>query len=118
MAEPDHTPPTQPGEPIQVEVAFAKPDLQVIVPLQVPPATTAAEAIQRSELAARFPELEPLTYKYGIFGKVCKPDQALRAGDRIEIYRPLIADPKQVRRERAAKGKKTRKGAKALTKDG
>ena len=101
---------------IAVEVAFAKPDVQVIVPLEVPPTTTAAEAIQRSELAARFPELEPLSYKYGIFGKVCKPDQVLRSGDRVEIYRPLIADPKQVRKDRAAKGKKTRKGAKAIGK--
>ena len=128
MADPDSTPPMasgqasppttadqqQPSESIQVEVAFAKPEVQVIVPLQVPAATTAAEAIQRSELAARFPELEPLTYKYGIFGKVCKPDQVLRSGDRVEIYRPLIADPKQVRKDRAAKGKKTRKGAKAI----
>ena len=109
--------PDQPKETIQVEVAFAKPEVQVIVPLKVPPATTAVEAIQRSELAARFAELEPLTYKYGIFGKVCKPDQPLREGDRIEIYRPLIADPKQVRKDRAAKGKKTRKGAKAIGKE-
>jgi hypothetical protein len=107
--------PDQYTQPIQIEVAFAKPEVQVIVPLQVPPATTAAEAIQRSELGARFPELEPLTYKYGIFGKVCTPDQTLRDGDRVEIYRPLIADPKQVRRDRAAKGKKTRKGAKAIS---
>ena len=123
MVEPDSPQPDQSSQPnqpqdlIQVEVAFAKPEVQVIVPLQVPPTTTAAEAIQRSELAARFPELEPLSYKYGIFGKACKPDQTLREGDRVEIYRPLIADPKQVRKDRAAKGKKTRKGAKAIGKE-
>lgn len=129
MAEPDQQPTaehdqgnsneaaSQDKETIRVEVAYAKPNVQVIVPMEVPPTTTAAMAIQRSELAARFAELEPLTYKYGIFGKVCKPDQVLREGDRVEIYRPLIADPKKVRKERAAKGKKTRKGAKAIGKE-
>ena len=83
-----------------------------------PPGGTALQAIQASKIAERFPELadeDANKLKMGIFGKQCKADQALRAGDRVEIYRPLIADPKQVRKERAAKGKQTRKGAKALT---
>jgi putative ubiquitin-RnfH superfamily antitoxin RatB of RatAB toxin-antitoxin module len=107
---------TNAAAPIQVEVAYAKPDVQVILSLEVPAGTTAEQAIERSEIAQRFPELERPDLKMGIFGKLCKPAQVLRDGDRVEIYRPLIADPKQVRKERAAKGKQTRKGAKALTK--
>ena len=102
---------------INVEVAYAKPDTQVIIAVELPQGSTAADAITQSEIKLRFPELAAQEHKFGIFGKVCKPDQVLREGDRIEIYRPLIADPKQVRKERAAKGKKTRKGAKALTGD-
>ena len=104
---------TSPATPI--EVAYAKPDIQVILTIEVPPGTTAEQAVQRSEIAQRFPELDRPDLKMGIFGKLCKPNQVLREGDRVEIYRPLIADPKQVRKERAAKGKQTRKGAKALT---
>jgi putative ubiquitin-RnfH superfamily antitoxin RatB of RatAB toxin-antitoxin module len=107
---------TRTSSPIHVEVAYAKPDIQVILTVEVPPATSAEQAIQRSEIAQRFPELDRGDLKMGIFGKLCKPAQVLRDGDRVEIYRPLIADPKQVRKERAAKGKQTRKGAKALTK--
>lgn len=104
-------------EPVNVEVAYAKPESQVIIALEVTPGTTAVQAIAQSGIMQRFPELEADDHKFGIFGKVCKPDQPLREGDRVEIYRPLIADPKQVRKERAAKGKKTRKGAKALPKE-
>jgi len=106
------------AEPVNVEVAYAKPETQIIIALEVTPGTTAAQAIAQSGMVQRFPELEANDHKFGIFGKVCKPDQPLREGDRVEIYRPLIADPKQVRKERAAKGKKTRKGAKALPKEG
>lgn len=103
---------------IQVEVAYAKPDTQAILTVQVAPGTTAEQAMQASGITERFPELAQLTgqdLKMGIFGKACKPAQVVRDGDRIELYRPLIADPKKVRKERAAKGKQTRKGAKALT---
>jgi putative ubiquitin-RnfH superfamily antitoxin RatB of RatAB toxin-antitoxin module len=107
---------TNTATPIHVEVAYAKPDVQVILAVEAPPGATAEQVIQRSEIAQRFPELDRPDLKMGIFGKLCKPAQGLRDGDRVEIYRPLIADPKQVRKERAAKGKQTRKGAKALTK--
>ena len=107
---PDHAPATD----IKVEVAYALPERQLIVALEAAPGITADQAIARSGIAAQFLELEQGGFKFGLFGKVCKPDQVLREGDRVEIYRPLIADPKQVRRERAAKGKSTRKGAKAI----
>lgn len=105
---------TNTASTIPVEVAYAKPDIQVILTLEAPPGITAEQAVQRSEIAQRFPELDRPDLKMGIFGKLCKSNQVLRKGDRVEIYRPLIADPKQVRKERAAKGKQTRKGTKAL----
>lgn len=101
-------------ERIQVEVAYARPDVQVIVPLELHAGCTAAEAIRHSGVLERFPEIDLAAQKFGIFGKLVKPDQVLRAGDRIEIYRALIADPKAVRKQRAAEGKVMKKGAAAL----
>ncbi|TXS91262.1 RnfH family protein [Parahaliea maris] len=98
------------SESIHVEVAYALPDRQAIVPLQVPAGTTAIEAIHQSGLQRQFEDLDPDSAKLGIFGKVVSPQQALRDGDRVEIYRPLIADPKEVRKARAAKAKERRKG--------
>ena len=95
---------------IPVEVAYARPDTQVIVPLDVEPGTTAVAAIEQSGILYIFPEIDMSTVKVGIFGKVCPKDQVLRDKDRVEIYRPLIADPKQVRKQRASDGKKMRKG--------
>ncbi|WP_461536125.1 RnfH family protein [Spongorhabdus nitratireducens] len=95
---------------IQVEVAYARPDEQVIVPLTVPAGTTVFEAAQRSGITEKFPEIELGSAKMGIFGKtVPKPqERALENGERVEIYRPLIADPKEVRRRRAEKAKAAR----------
>ncbi|WP_367025959.1 RnfH family protein [Methylococcus sp. ANG] len=90
-------------EPIRVEVAYARPDVQVIVPLGVAEETSAAAAIEASGLLEKFPEIDLAVNKIGIFGKACGVDQPLRQGDRVEIYRPLIADPKESRRQRAAK---------------
>ncbi len=95
---------------IQVEVAYAKPDIQVIVPVAVEEGASIATAIHRSGLLERFPEIDLETVKVGIFGKLSKQDTALRAKDRVEIYRPLIADPKEVRKQRAAEGKTMKKG--------
>jgi putative ubiquitin-RnfH superfamily antitoxin RatB of RatAB toxin-antitoxin module len=91
--ETNSTPP-----PIHVEVAYAKPDVQVLLAIEVPLGTTATHAIQRSEIAQRFPELDRTDLKMGVFGKLCKPAQELRDGDRVEIYRPLIADPNRCAR--------------------
>lgn len=97
-------------EPFVVEVAFALPQRQKIVTLTVPPGTTARQAVELSGLAAEFPEIELADLKLGIFSKAVKPDAVLRAQDRVEIYRPLQADPKAVRRQRAEAGKAMKKG--------
>ncbi len=94
----------------RVEVAYALPGRQLVVPVEVEEGTTAREAVERSGLLDEFPEIDLAASKLGIFGKLTKPDQPLRARDRVEIYRPLIADPKEVRKQRAAAGKKMSKG--------
>lgn len=97
---------------ILVEVAYARPDKQVIVPLKVKPDTTVKAAIDYSGILNLFSEIDLEKNKVGIFGKITALDTVLREGDRIEIYRPLIADPKQIRRQRAAQGKQMKKGKK------
>lgn len=88
---------------IQVEVAYAAPDQQWLVALDVPPGTTAAEAIRLSGILEENPGLD--TSSVGIFGEHVEPARPLEAGDRVEIYRPLAADPREVRRELARRGK-------------
>jgi putative ubiquitin-RnfH superfamily antitoxin RatB of RatAB toxin-antitoxin module len=88
---------------MKVEVAYAKPDEQALLSVELEEGATAEAAIRRSGVLERFPEIDLETGKIGIFSKPCKLDQVLRAGDRVEIYRPLIADPKEARRQRAAK---------------
>ncbi len=88
-------------ELIRVEVAYARPDQQVILTVDVPAGSSIEEAVKRSSIIDRFPEINLKENKVGIFGKAKTLDQALRAGDRVEIYRPLIADPKESRRQRA-----------------
>ena len=97
-------------ETINVEVAYALPDRQVIIPVNVDAGTTIGGAIVQSGIMMQFPELDIEHSDVGIFGKVAPMTTVLSEGDRVEIYRPLIADPKEVRRKRAAEGKKTRKG--------
>jgi uncharacterized protein len=90
---------------IQVEVAYARPDRQEIVPVNVPEGTTALEAAKLSGISDIFPEIDPDTIDMGVFGKVIKDPAAhkLREGDRVELYRPLKIDPKQARLNRAKK---------------
>jgi putative ubiquitin-RnfH superfamily antitoxin RatB of RatAB toxin-antitoxin module len=95
---------------ILVEVAYALPKQQLILELMVPEGTTAEQAVQKSGVLAKFPEIDLTQNKLGIFGKLVKADIVLREKDRVEIYRPLIADPKEVRRQRAAEGKVMKKG--------
>jgi putative ubiquitin-RnfH superfamily antitoxin RatB of RatAB toxin-antitoxin module len=95
---------------IRVEVVYALPNEQILLKQQVPEGTTVTEAIQASGVLAKHPEIDLATAKLGIFGKLTKPDAELRDKDRIEIYRPLIADPKEVRRKRAEEGKAMKKG--------
>jgi len=95
---------------ILIEVAYALPGKQLIIPLKVTEGTTAAEAVTASGIQKKFPEIDLAQNKLGIFGKLTKNDTVLREHDRVEIYRPLIADPKEVRRQRAAEGKTMKKG--------
>ena len=89
---------------IKVEVAYGLPDKQAILEIEVPEGTSALEAAQRSRIAERFPGLSlDEDTKLGVFGHLVAPSQMLRAGDRVEVYRPLIADPKEVRKARAAR---------------
>jgi putative ubiquitin-RnfH superfamily antitoxin RatB of RatAB toxin-antitoxin module len=89
---------------IAVEVAFAAPEAQAIVAVNVSTGTTAEEAVMQSGISKRFAEIE-LPMPLGIFGHAIKPNQVLREGDRVEIYRPLLADPKEVRKRKAAEAK-------------
>jgi len=95
---------------IAIEVAYALPEEQKIISLEVIEGMELAEAVNQSGILDMFPEIDLATAKVGIFGKLKKANTVLREGDRVEIYRKLIADPKQVRKERAAQGKQTRKG--------
>ena len=93
------------ADPIQVEVCYALPELQAMVALTVAAGTTAGQALERSDLARRFPDIETGSAVLGIRGKRVEHDHVLEAGDRLEILRPLTADPKETRRRLAAKGK-------------
>ncbi|PKO46412.1 MAG: RnfH family protein [Betaproteobacteria bacterium HGW-Betaproteobacteria-22] len=95
---------------ITVEVAYALPDEQLIIPTKVSEGATAEQAIITSGILNKFPEIDLNTNKIGIFGKLTRLDTVLRHMDRVEIYRPLIADPKEVRKQRAADGKIMKKG--------
>ncbi len=92
-------------ELIHVEVAYARPDKQMILPVDVEEGTTALTAVEKSGIVEHFPEIDLANIKLGIFGKAQKADYLLKAGDRVEIYRPLIADPKESRRKRASEAK-------------
>jgi putative ubiquitin-RnfH superfamily antitoxin RatB of RatAB toxin-antitoxin module len=103
---------------IRVEVAYARPDRQLIIPVDIPQGATLEQAITQSRIQEQFPEIQLPTAKVGIFGKLSKLSAPVRAGDRIEIYRPLLADPKAVRKQRAAEGKQMRKGGGSLESEG
>jgi putative ubiquitin-RnfH superfamily antitoxin RatB of RatAB toxin-antitoxin module len=99
------------SESIMVEVVYALQDRQELVALTLPAGTSAREAVEHSGLLEKFPEIDPDRNKLGVFARLVKPDTVLRHRDRVEIYRPLIADPKEVRKRRAAEGKAMKKGA-------
>lgn len=92
-----------PEELITIEVAHARPEKQVLKSLQVVAGTTVQQAIELSGIREDFPDLEVDPQRLGVFSNRASPDQPLRQGDRVEIYRPLIADPKEARRKRALK---------------
>jgi putative ubiquitin-RnfH superfamily antitoxin RatB of RatAB toxin-antitoxin module len=98
------------AESIQIEITYAKPDRQDVVRLKLPEGSTIQQAIEASGLTQRYPEIDLTKTKVGIYGKLSRMDTVVRERDRVEIYRPLIADPKEVRKQRAAEGKVMKKG--------
>jgi hypothetical protein len=100
---------------IEVEVVYALHDAQRVVRVQVEHGATVEQAVAKSGLLVEFPDIDlGGKNKVGVWNKLSKLDTALRDRDRVEIYRPLIADPKEVRRQRAAEGKVMKKGAAEL----
>jgi putative ubiquitin-RnfH superfamily antitoxin RatB of RatAB toxin-antitoxin module len=96
---------------IDVEIVYALRNEQKIVKLSLDEGSTLRQAVENSGLMAMFPEINlDAGNKTGIWGKLAKADTVLRDRDRVEIYRPLLADPKEVRKQRAAEGKAMKKG--------
>ena len=91
------------SDEILVEIAYALPEEQVIISIKVPTIFNVQQAIEKSGIQKKFPSIDLSKNKVGIFGKKTTLDHTLNDRDRIEIYRPLILDPKEMRRKRAAK---------------
>ena len=98
------------NDSISVEVIYALPQTQTLLTVKLPQGGTVAEAIRLSGILDKHAEIDMDKNKLGIFGKLSKADTVLRDKDRVEIYRPLLADPKEIRRQRAEQGKVTKKG--------
>jgi len=98
------------AESLSIEIAYALPEKQELVHLNLPFGSTVQQAIQASGLIQKYPDIDPTKNKVGIFGKLTKLDTPLRDRDRVEIYRPLIADPKEIRKKRVEEGKAMKKG--------
>lgn len=86
---------------IEVEVAYARADEQALVTVTVPAGATLRQAIEASGILERFPEIDLDSQKVGVFSRIAGPDDVVQERDRVEIYRSLIADPKEMRRQRA-----------------
>lgn len=95
---------------LTVEVVYALPAQQTLLRVELAEGATVEDAIRASGVLEACPEIDLAQNKVGIFSKLVKLDETVRDRDRVEIYRPLIADPKEVRRKRAEEGKVTRKG--------
>ncbi|WP_296654362.1 RnfH family protein [Paraburkholderia sp.] len=104
---------------IAVDVCYALPDAQTLIAVELPPGATVRQAIDASGIAARHPEIDLATLKVGIYGKLKPLDATLADHDRVEIYRPLIVDPKAARQRRVDKTRKAGsvEGRKWLHKD-
>ncbi|GAA0852807.1 RnfH family protein [Aliiglaciecola litoralis] len=90
---------------ITVEVVYGTPDKQSLLKVVIEQGDTVEDVIKTSGILRRFPEIDLTQNKVGIWNRTCKLSDQPREGDRVEIYRPLIADPKEVRRLRAEKAK-------------
>ncbi|MBY5992666.1 RnfH family protein [Ferrimonas balearica] len=93
------------AEAMTVEVVYALPEEVFLRKLTLPTGTTAEEAIRASGVLERYPEIDLGAQKIGIFSRTVKLGQVLSDGERVEIYRPLLADPREVRKRRAEKAK-------------
>jgi hypothetical protein len=94
---------------IEIEVVYALPENQIMRQITVPSGTTARQAVELSAIIDLFPEIDLTHNKLGIFGRLVKPGTILCEGDRVEVYRPLMVDPKENRRRRAKEFKSIRK---------
>jgi putative ubiquitin-RnfH superfamily antitoxin RatB of RatAB toxin-antitoxin module len=94
---------------IAIEVVYAERDRQTLLALHVPPGTTAARAVELSGIRERHPGI-PADAALGVYGRVVPGHHVLAAGDRVELYRPLPADPKETRRQLAREGRTMRAG--------
>jgi len=99
------------AELISIEVVYPLAHKQEIFVVSLPEGASVRQAIEVSGVLQKYPEIDLTKNKLGVFAKLAKPDSPLRDRDRVEIYRPLIADPKEVRKQRAAEGKVMKKGA-------
>ena len=99
------------AEMINVDVCYALPEKQLLIKVKLPEGSTLQQALEASGVLVKHPEIDLKKNKFGVFAKLSKVDTVLRDRDRVEIYRPLIADPKEVRKQRAAEGKVMKKGA-------
>jgi putative ubiquitin-RnfH superfamily antitoxin RatB of RatAB toxin-antitoxin module len=86
---------------MEIEVAYATPVKQILLKIEVPVVCTVAEAIELSGIREEFPDMELDFKAVGIFSRKVSMDHELKEGDRVEIYRPLVADPKEMRKQRA-----------------
>lgn len=98
------------NDEINIEVVYALSHEQALLKVQLPQGITVSEAIRLSGILEKYPEIDLGRNKFGIYGKLAGTGAVLRDRDRIEIYRPLLADPKEVRRKRAGEGKAMKKG--------
>ncbi len=99
------------AETLSIEVCYALPNKQEVARVNLPEGASVQQALEASGFLTKYPEIDIKKNKFGIWNKLSKLDSVLRNQDRVEIYRPLIADPKEVRKQRAAEGKVMKKGA-------
>lgn len=104
---------------LSIEVCYARPDAQTLIALTLPAGATVRDALAASGMTTRYPEIDPATAKVGVFGKLATLDTPLADHDRVEIYRPLIVDPKLARQRRVEKTRRAGsiEGRKWLHKD-
>jgi len=93
---------------IEVEGAVALPARQEVLRVQLPEGASVEQALVAARVRERFPEIDWSRATYGIWARPCEARQTLREGDRVEVYRPLQADPKDQRRRRARASPSTR----------